>query len=203
VAARSTSQTVTVTNAGNVGMWINQTALTGPNPHSFLITQNSCQLLTIQPGRSCTVQVAFTPTLSGTPQANLLVSTPATSVTVPLSGSSVTPAAGGTAAFTSGAITVPGARPGLAGPATQLLLRNSGSTSVPILAAYLEGSDAAMFRVVSTGCIGATLTPGAACAVSVSFAPGIAIGSGTAASARLTAVSAAGSASAQLSATVL
>lgn len=66
------SQTLTLTNIGNVAISFTSIGLTGANPGDFQ-NSNSCGA-TLGPGNSCTETIAFDPTSVGTRSANLTIS---------------------------------------------------------------------------------------------------------------------------------
>ena len=97
VQTASASQTVTVTNSGTATLTITSGGITGTNPGDFSITGNTCG--SVAAGASCTVTVAFKPTVTGSRTASLALTDNA-------AGSPQTVALGGTgvaapAAFTT------------------------------------------------------------------------------------------------------
>ena len=70
----SQSQTVTLTNVATpVAVSIYTIGFGGPAAADYLITNNTCARRMLQPGESCTIDVAFMPSVLGTRQAKLSV----------------------------------------------------------------------------------------------------------------------------------
>jgi hypothetical protein len=77
--------TVTVTNTGNGAGLIN-TTLTGPHRDDYFVRVNNCVNETLQPGASCTMDVALFARAGGVRNATLTASTEGSSVDVRLIG---------------------------------------------------------------------------------------------------------------------
>ncbi|HSM86585.1 MAG TPA: choice-of-anchor D domain-containing protein [Candidatus Limnocylindrales bacterium] len=85
----TSSQTVKVTNSGTGPLTVTQDTISGSEFSTGLTTP-----LTLNAGQSLNVAVAFTPTVAGTQNGSLtLASNGSTVLTVPLSGTGVTPVA--------------------------------------------------------------------------------------------------------------
>ena len=69
VNTSSAPQTITVTNTGTADLIINNLMIAGLNPTDFQIVSNMCTV--VRPGNSCTIQVRFNPTATGTRSATL------------------------------------------------------------------------------------------------------------------------------------
>ncbi|PYX85646.1 MAG: hypothetical protein DMG68_17600, partial [Acidobacteria bacterium] len=82
----SPAQVVTVTNTGTAPLTINSIGLGGANANQF--SQNNLCPASLAPGANCTVNVTFRPSSRGnkTATVNVNVAAPATSKTVPLTG---------------------------------------------------------------------------------------------------------------------
>ena len=72
VGVTTASKSITVSNVGNTTVTFTGFALAGAAPGDYLITANSCGA-TIAPGASCSVRIAFKPTISGARNARLNV----------------------------------------------------------------------------------------------------------------------------------
>jgi len=70
VGQTSPSQTVTVTNVGTTVVTFTSFSIGGTNPGDYLITNNTCGA-SLAGGASCSVGVAFKPTVTGTRKATL------------------------------------------------------------------------------------------------------------------------------------
>ena len=58
----SKPQRITVTNSGGKLLYVNSATITGDNRSDFSLTNDTCTGATIAPGKSCVLDVAFTPT---------------------------------------------------------------------------------------------------------------------------------------------
>ncbi|MFL6030626.1 MAG: choice-of-anchor D domain-containing protein [Gaiellaceae bacterium] len=72
VGTRSAPQPVTVMNSGTAGLFISSAAV--PNTLEFTVVGDGCSGLTLPPGTSCSMSIAFNPTNVGTRTASLVVS---------------------------------------------------------------------------------------------------------------------------------
>ena len=88
VGTTSGAQTVTVTNSGTAGLFINSAATRGANPLDFTQVSDGCSGVTLAPGTGCTVSITFAPTASGTRSGTFLLTDNATASpqSVPLTG---------------------------------------------------------------------------------------------------------------------
>jgi Putative Ig domain/Abnormal spindle-like microcephaly-assoc'd, ASPM-SPD-2-Hydin len=87
IGTTSAPQSITVTNTGNAGLFINSAAV--PNTLDFTEVSDGCSGLTLAAGTSCSVSITFSPTLSGTRSAafTLTDNAPNSPQTVALTGS--------------------------------------------------------------------------------------------------------------------
>ncbi len=74
VNTTSAASTVTLTNSGNAALIINSIGLSGPNRGDFA-QSNTCpsSSSTLAAGASCTINVTFTPTATGSRSANVTI----------------------------------------------------------------------------------------------------------------------------------
>ncbi len=168
VGAASAAQMLTVTNAGgaplaNVGFQI-----TGVSAASFSTGSTTCgaTLSNVSGQNSCTVQVIFTPAISGGAAAALVASssTPGVAaVTVPLSGTGQN-AAG--LNVNPAQMAFPIVADGQSSPAQSLKLSNSSSSAV----ASLIYTVTPPFSLTGNTC-GTSLSGGASCSMGVVFSP--------------------------------
>lgn len=126
VAPPTTSavQNVTLRNIGAAAMTINAVYLAGLNPADYLISSNNCPA-TLAAGLSCTVGVAFRPTVLGTRQATLSFMDNASNTTdqsVQLTG------AGASNVVTPGAPT----QTFIAGSSLVIQAANIGNSTIPV-----------------------------------------------------------------------
>jgi hypothetical protein len=110
VGRSSAAQTVTVVNQGgqnltvaNVTLGSDQFGVSAGDSSDFSISADKCSGATIAPGASCTLQVTFTPTTSGSRSSTLVIPSndPNSPLAVQLSGTAVAAAATTTTTTTS------------------------------------------------------------------------------------------------------
>jgi hypothetical protein len=162
---------VTLTNTGAAPLTVTSLTL---GFGLFFSLATSCGG-TIAAGASCTIDVTFFPVLSvpsaGTYTDTLTITVPwpARSATVALSGTTMLPLVYSPTALTFG--------PQRVGVTTALtvMLTNIGPDLLAVPTWGLRGTDAARWAILSTTC-GATIAPGASCAVVLAFTP---VGLGT------------------------
>ncbi|MFN2503943.1 MAG: choice-of-anchor D domain-containing protein [Acidimicrobiales bacterium] len=65
--------TVEVVNTGSAPMTVEQPSIDGDNPGQFSASAPTCTRRDVEPGRSCDVEVTFTPAKAGTPYSATLV----------------------------------------------------------------------------------------------------------------------------------
>ncbi len=69
----STSNTFTVKNSGVGNLMIGTISITGPNPAEFQIVSDNCSEEIVEPSSTCSIEVFFSPSLSGSQNANLTI----------------------------------------------------------------------------------------------------------------------------------
>ena len=69
----SKPQRVTVTNNGGKGLYINSVVVEGDNKEDFVISNDTCTGSTIDAGKSCVIDVVFTPAVSEKRKAMLTI----------------------------------------------------------------------------------------------------------------------------------
>ena len=161
VGSSSPAQTITVSNTSNIAA--SQLALSVTS--AFSMVQNTCAS-TLAAGSTCTVGIAFAPTVTGPATGAFNVASPsiATSATVPLSGTGAV-AAG--IAVTPSAIDFPPTGVGqTSSPATVTITNTGALTALSSLALTVPAG----FQLVNNSCT-ATLAPGSTCTTGVEFAP--------------------------------
>lgn len=158
VGSTSATQPITVTNSGGLSLTTGVISL----PAGFTETDN-CQNTTIAPGNSCTIQVAFTPTIIGAQSGQLALSANVSGgqVTASLSGTGV---AAYTLAVNAAQLDFVVAVAGQTSDAQTVTITNPGAAT----ASGLAVTSSAPFSIFQTTC-GASLAPGASCTASVVF----------------------------------
>jgi len=159
VGITSSQKGVTLENTGNIGLAIKLIGITGTNSGDFAQTNNCSS--PIAPNGSCTINVIFKPTGTGTRNANLSITdnAPDSSQTVTLSGAGIAP------------IVTPRPKSLSFGP--QLL----GTTSQPLPVVLSTNgtlnisSITATAQFAQTNNCGTGLSAGGSCTINVTFRP--------------------------------
>ena len=154
--------TITITNEAAEPYTLGTlTASTG-----FRVTGHTCAAALV-PGGTCTATVVFAPSTLGAFSGTLGVASYGPGL-VALSGDAVQPA--GAIAPGAHAFALRAAGAGASAPHA-FVVRNTGSETLRLGPAALEGADAAAFGVAGDVCAGVDVAPGQSCTVSVAFAP--------------------------------
>jgi outer membrane protein assembly factor BamB len=160
---RSRPTTFTITNFGSSATSALSDALTGADQSQFHVTSDTCTGANLAGGSSCSVQVAFTPTLTGRRTANLVVS------------AATGGAAGATLSGTGNPLAIAPhdmnfgfVADGTSSPPATFTVKNVGPTSAHPTVASLAGSQ---FAASSDTCSGTTLAAGASCRIAIAFTP--------------------------------
>ena len=172
VNTASTAQSITITNPGTATLTISSLAVTGANAADFSQT-NNCSTLAAGSG-SCTIQVTFTPSATGSRSASL-------SVTDSASGSPHTVSLGGTGiaaqiSFSSSSLSFSNQLLNTASAVKTITVSNTGSYALGIISIALNGTNAADFTQTNN-CT--SVAPAGSCNISVTYKPS-AEGAGTA-----------------------
>lgn len=166
----SAAQVVSLTNSGTAPLALSSVSISGSGGAAFTVT-GTCAA-TLPAGASCSFSVTFSPLAAGTYAATLSVNdnsagTPQFGVqTVALTGTATrsVPAvalSAGTLNFAQSA--------GTTSAVQTVSATNTGNGPLTFVGIALAGANPSAYKLTTT--CGATLAPGAACAVSVSFAP--------------------------------
>ena len=160
---------VTLTNTGATSINISNIAITGTNAGDFSIFSKTCGT-SLAASASCSANIIFKPTTTGTRTATLTFTDTATNSpqTVPLSGTGTS----GTASVTVSPTTlsfgsVSTTSSGVSMPVT---LHNGTTVAITISSIATSGTNAADFTIPSKTC-GGSLAASASCSVTVLFKP--------------------------------
>lgn len=180
VSTTSAAQTVTVTNTGPTGyLNISAVALGGTNSGDFALGTDTCKGVggvVLVPGATCTVQVTFTPSATGSRTATLTFTDTATTGSpqvVTLTGTGTGPALPAvtfnptSVAFGNQVVNT------TSSPSQVVVLTNSGAATLTGIAISFTGANPTFFGK-TTNCT-TTLAAGASCSISVTFTPTSAI----------------------------
>ncbi len=170
VQTSSGAMSANLTNTGSAPLVLSAITLGGTNAAEFTRGGTCAATVSLAPAASCSVDVTFKPTAAGARSATITIghnATPNTSVLsltgtgaaapVPAVGLSAT-----TLAFGSQTLGMPSA-------AKSVSISNTGTANLVLGTITTTGANAAEFA--PSNCSGSTLTPGASCAVSVTFTP--------------------------------
>src|SRR5437763_13592057 len=73
VGTTSAPQSITVTNSGGSGLFINSAQTRGTNALAFTQVSDGCSATTVGAGASCSVSITFSPTSGGSRSATFIV----------------------------------------------------------------------------------------------------------------------------------
>lgn len=162
----SSPQTVTLVNAGSAPLAI-------PSPNGISATgqfsqTNDCGTVVSAGGGSCTIQVTFTPTQTGsvTDQITITDNAAGSPQAITVTGGGVTSA--GTLSVSQTSLTFAAQTVGQTSPAQTVQLTNTGNTAINISNITTSGDFA---QTNSCGTLPTVLNVGATCTVSVTFTP--------------------------------
>jgi cardiolipin synthase len=169
IGTASASQTVTLTNTGDVAMTLNSATISGTNASSFALTNNACTAnLRLGSNISCSVTVVFTPSATGTQTAAITFSdnAPNAPQSITLSGS------------VASASPLPTLSPStIAFPTTTIATTSNasiatltaGSAALTGLSVSIGGTNPSSFSQTNT--CGTSLAANTACTISIKFSP--------------------------------
>lgn len=174
VGTPSDVQTITITNSGLIPFTVPSDGITivGPDSDEFGIFGETCHAFTLAAsGGSCTVQVRFIPSSTGSKSASLQVTSdaPTSPDTVPLSGNGVQSVLSASPASKDF-----GDQPKDTESAGQTFtISNDGTAPLNVSVVSLAGADASEFTIDSDGCTGVSLAAASSdtCDVVVKFTP--------------------------------
>jgi hypothetical protein len=168
IGATTTAQTVTLTNNNSTALTINSIAVTATAPAlatDFPISANTCGA-SLAAGASCTVNVAFKPSVAGAELGKLSFtdSDASSPQSVALTGTGTANAP--VAMFTPTSLNLGNQLvTTTSSPAQTITLKNSGNLTMHIMSIAASGDFA------QTNTCGATLAAAASCTISVTFTP--------------------------------
>ncbi len=161
----SVSQSITLTNSGNIPLLISSLVLGGANPADFTLS-NTCGS-SVTAGASCTLTVIFKPTATGPRSAQIVISDNAalSPQTIALTGTGTAPIVtlsptslnfGSVVIFNSASLT--------------LKISNTGTGLLTIGSIAVRPHVGCSFQITATTC-GSTLAAGSSCTVTVAYKP--------------------------------
>jgi Abnormal spindle-like microcephaly-assoc'd, ASPM-SPD-2-Hydin len=95
VKSASKPQRITLTNTGGKPLYVNSVTINNDDSNDFSLSGDTCTGNTIAPGKSCVIDVSFTPSVTGSRKSTLTITDNAidSPQRVPLSGSGINSAA--------------------------------------------------------------------------------------------------------------
>jgi type II secretory pathway pseudopilin PulG len=95
VKSPSKPQRITLTNTGGKPLYINSVTISNDDSNDFSLNGDTCTGSTIAPGKSCVIDVSFTPSATGSRKSTLMITDNAidSPQRVPLYGSGINSAA--------------------------------------------------------------------------------------------------------------
>jgi len=155
---------VTLNNIGNLAFDASNVSITGANAGDFQISFQGCIGFLVVPGRTCGIQVTFTPTATGTRNATLAFTNAAGVQNASLTGTGV--AATFALQLTPASLTFQPQQKGVASPSQTGWLVNTGSAAVTPSKIAAASTDYQVF-----GCVGSPIQPNTSCQISVTLTP--------------------------------
>ena len=169
VAVGNTSgqKTVTLTNSDSGAITINSIGVTGTDAADFAVSSNTCGT-TLAASASCTANIVFKPTTSGTRTATLNFNDSDSSSPQQVSLSGLGTAPTGVVSATPGSLSFGTTNVGSTSTAQTITVTNNTASSVTLSAEGL--SDQTDFSISTTTC-GSTLGVSASCTANIAFTP--------------------------------
>jgi len=167
--ASSAAQTVTLSNPGTSALTISGITISGANASSFSKTNNCGASLAVS--ASCTVQITFKPTVTGSLSATLSFADNAanTAQTVALSGTGTVPPTI-TASISPSSLTFPSTTVGAASASQTVTFTNTGTATLTFTSSpTITGSSNVLFHGASS--CSRSLAAGASCLTTFTFNP--------------------------------
>jgi probable HAF family extracellular repeat protein len=164
IGTTSAAKTVTLKNTGTATLTITAIAITGTNAGDYFRTTTTCGS-SLAVGASCSINVTFKPTVSGTRSAALAITDNAAGSPQKVTLSGI----GTTAKLSPSSLNFGTVAIGTASPAKTVTLTNVGTTTLTITAIASTGTNAGDFAQTYT--CGSSLAAGASCQISVKFKP--------------------------------
>jgi hypothetical protein len=170
IGTTSTAQSVTITNCGSIPLTVSNVTFSGTASNDFSVSQ-ACTSVPIAAGDTCTLQVTFTPSRSGTRQATLVISHNAAGspTTVTVHGVGVAPAPSiclSSSSINFGSLVVTSTS-----TVQSLTITNCGTAPLVISGVTITAGNAGDFIIVSDPCTRGSIPTGSTCVVGLEFAP--------------------------------
>ncbi len=158
VGVQSAATTVTVTN--NSGGTLSGLTVNNGNPSDFTLTSNTCGGASLASGGTCTVAIAFSPSVGGVRAGTVTVASDAGSAAINVSGTGKAALAFSPTSLNFGSTAV-----GATGAPLTITVTNNGASDVTTTGVAASTADFA----ATTTC--GTIAAGGTCTISVTFSP--------------------------------
>jgi hypothetical protein len=168
IGAPAATQTVTLSNKGNVALALNGVAVSGAS--TVTIAGNTCGT-TLAVGANCTVTLAFLPSTAGAAAATLAVTSNAAPLQVTISGTGTTAPAAKPTLSEAGPISFADTQVGKSAAPHTITLSNGGTAALKIASLVLDGAQASDFTLGGTCTANASVAASASCTIDVGFKP--------------------------------
>ncbi|NHZ81693.1 choice-of-anchor D domain-containing protein [Massilia sp. CCM 8695] len=170
IGAAGATQTIALTNTGNVAVTFASLAVNGSAAIS-LAPGNHCGAA-LAPGASCGVPLLFTPTAEGAVTATLVASFNGGSVQVGVSGAGTSAAVAKPTLSDAGPIGFGQIQVGKSAAPHTTVLSNPGTAALKIATLVADGTNGADFVLGGSCAVNGSVSPAASCTIETSFKPG-------------------------------
>lgn len=169
VGTQSAFQSFTLNNTGSAAISVGTGVIGGSQAAQFVKGVDNCSGKTIPDGASCTVQLAFKPSVAGAASATFTISdnSPQSPHTIQLSGNGTQPVA----FIQTSNVSFGAAEVGRSADRT-IVLGNFGNAPLNVSSATLGGANGSDFTKVSDTCTGNSVAVNSTCSVAVRFTAG-------------------------------
>lgn len=168
IGSAGASQAVTLANTGNVAITLNSITISGAP--SITIAGKTCGA-TLAVGASCSVTVAFAPTVEGAAAATLAVTSNAAALQVGIGGSGTAAPVAKPTLSEAGPIAFADTRVGQTSAVHSVSLANGGTAALKIATLVLNGPHPGDFVLSGSCAANTTVSPSSSCAIDIAFKP--------------------------------
>jgi mono/diheme cytochrome c family protein len=168
IGAAAVTQTVTLTNSGNVVITFTNISLAGSN--TFTLGANNCGA-TLAVGANCSVPVRFAPTAAGAVTSVLAVTSNAAALQVGISGTGTAQATANPVLSETGPVAFADTQVGGSAAVHTTTLGNNGTAALKISTLTLSGNQPGDFVLGGSCVANASVSPGGSCTITSAFKP--------------------------------
>ncbi|WP_343728471.1 choice-of-anchor D domain-containing protein [Duganella sp.] len=164
----SATQTVAITNRGNVPVTFSSVAVSGAA--SVTIGSGACSG-TLAVAASCNVPLSFTPTAEGNVSATLLLRSNAPDLSIGITGAGTNSAVARPVLSDTAPVAFADTQVGQQAASHTATLTNNGNAALKITSLVLGGSNPGDFALAGSCAVNGTVSPGASCTIDSTFKP--------------------------------